>query len=302
VILNLFSACSARSGVHQFGIVAAAFIMLISILCFIWSQQSLPSSLTGQIYYEYAFWGGGHILQFAHTQLLLVCWLWLSRVAGLRVPLGKKAILAIYCIGVLSSLGGIFIYFISTPTSDEHRNAFTALMKHANGIAPLILGGFIFYALVTKKESNSPDTILPKIMLVMSMLLFTVGGSLGYLIAGSNLIVPAHYHGSIIGITLAFMGICYQLLPRFGYASVTFSKLAKWQPVVYGGGMLCWMLGMALLGMYGVSRKTPGSADTMGNMVAGLKHGSDGLALIGGLLFVFVVLKAVWKSDNSEKI
>jgi hypothetical protein len=34
-------------------------------------------------------------------------------------------------------------------------------------------------------------------------------------------------------------------------------------------------------------------------LISFLKHSADGLALIGGLLFVFIVLRAVWKRDDS---
>jgi cytochrome c oxidase subunit 1 len=39
------------------------------------------------------------------------------------------------------------------------------------------------------------------------------------MIRGVNVVIPAHYHGSIVGITLAFMGLAYVLLPRLGFAA-----------------------------------------------------------------------------------
>jgi hypothetical protein len=285
---------SGLSDVRCFAAYGAAFIMFMSAGCFAWSVKTLPIDITGHIYYEFAFWGGGHVLQFVHTQLMMLAWVWLARAAGMRVDIPKTLLLALFLIGPLAVLSAPVIYMLHDATTEAHREAFTHLMWGANGIAPLLLGLMLMRDL-------SKGNGLAKICFVMSFLLFNAGGGLGYLIEGSNLVVPAHYHGSIIGITIAFMGISYLLLPSFGFADVSRWKLAKLQPVIYGGGMLCWMVGMAILGEHGVARKTPGSADTAGKFVEFLKHGSDGLALIGGLLFVFIVLKSVFTSRSKER-
>ena len=73
-------------------------------------------------------------------------------------------------------------------------------------------------------------------------------------------------------------GVVYERGQMVGYADVSRWRLAFWQPIIYGGGQLCWMTGMAVLGHHGVPRKTAGSADTMGALAAFLKHGGDGLA------------------------
>jgi cytochrome c oxidase subunit 1 len=76
-----------RTQPQRYGVATAAVILLLAMVCFIRSQQSLPADLTGQVYYEYAFWGGGHVLQFVHTQLMIVCWLWLASAGRLNIKL-----------------------------------------------------------------------------------------------------------------------------------------------------------------------------------------------------------------------
>ena len=49
--------------------------------------------------------------------------------------------------------------------------------------------------------------------LIFSVLLFAYGGVIGALIDNSDVKIPAHYHGVIGAVTLAFMGASYQLLP-----------------------------------------------------------------------------------------
>ena len=51
------------------------------------------------------------------------------------------------------------------------------------------------------------------------------------LIAGLDIVIPAHYHGSTVGVTLALMGLIYYLLPRLGF-DAPHAKMAFWQPYI----------------------------------------------------------------------
>ncbi|OWZ25614.1 cytochrome C and Quinol oxidase polypeptide I family protein [Wolbachia endosymbiont of Wuchereria bancrofti] len=52
--------------------------------------------------------------------------------------------------------------------------------------------------------------------LLHSFLLFTYGGVLGILTIEGNVTIHAHYHGSVAGITIAFINSVYWLLPKLG--------------------------------------------------------------------------------------
>ena len=41
--------------------------------------------------------------------------------------------------------------------------------------------------------------------LIMSLVLFAAGGMIGFAINGANVKIPAHYHGCIVGVTLALI-------------------------------------------------------------------------------------------------
>lgn len=272
------------------GILSTASLLLIAAFCFVWSYHSMTVHERNQEYYDDLFWAGGHVLQIAYTQIMVVAWFWLAEAAGIKIAGGRRIVLACYAAGVLVGLAAMALCVFFPVSSARHREMFTLLMKHGNGLPALLAGLSLlrgFTGTSAKKTAR-----MAKISLVMSMLLFAVGGGLGYLIAGSTVTTPAHYHGSIVGVTLALMGLAYLLLPKLGFADVTGSKLAKLQPVLYGGGQLCWMMGMAIGGAYGIGRKIPGSADVIGGVGGFLKHGGDGLSLLGGLLFVWVVGKA----------
>jgi len=132
--------------------------------------------------------------------------------------------------------------------------------------------------------------------LIMSLVLFAVGGLIGFAIKGSDVRIPAHYHGCIVGVTLAFMGLAYHLLPHLGFRAAT-SRLAALQPYVYGVGQLLHITGLVWSGGYGVQRKVAGAQQVLGSVqeVAGMAlMGMGGLiAIAGGLLFVIVVIGAL---------
>jgi heme/copper-type cytochrome/quinol oxidase subunit 1 len=97
-------------------------------------------------------------------------------------------------------------------------------------------------------------------------------------------------------VTLALMGLVYHLLPQLGYAAPA-GRLATWQPSVYGAGQLMHIAGLVWSGGYGVQRKVAGTEQVLRSSgeIAGMgMMGLGGLvAIIGGLLFVVVVIRAV---------
>ena len=141
-----------------------------------------------------------------------------------------------------------------------------------------------------------------KYALLASFTLFALGGVVGYLIQGVNVVIPAHYHGSTVGVTLAFMGLAYVLLPMLGFGRAE-GRMAVWQPYVYGAGQLLHVLGLAWSGGYGVQRKVAGADQLLTTLPQKVGMGMMGLggliAVIGGLMFVVVCLKAM--SRRSEQ-
>jgi heme/copper-type cytochrome/quinol oxidase subunit 1 len=124
----------------------------------------------------------------------------------------------------------------------------------------------------------------------MSLLLFFAGGGIALLIEEVDVTIPAHYHGSIVGISLAYMGLAYAILPRLG-GRVVEGRAAFWQPVVYGMGQLLHITGLLISGGYDVARKTTESYDGVTGAQIGMGlMGLGGLvAIIGGLMFVVII-------------
>jgi len=119
---------------------------------------------------------------------------------------------------------------------------------------------------------------------------------------GVNTIIPAHYHGSIVGVTLAFMGLTYYLLPRLGYSAAV-SKLARRQPYIYATGQFIHISALAIGGAMGIQRKTAGAAQGLDSVTAKAVMGVMGLggliAIIGGIIFLVVTIRCMMGRSTS---
>jgi hypothetical protein len=279
-----------RKDVVAIGIYAGAVAGSLAFIGFAWSWLGRPA-YDGHALYEAVFWGGGHTLQFQHALLMVVAWLLLLDHLGQPLQASPTVLSALFVLAALPVLGMPVIYLLTPVGTPAHIVGFAKLMEHGHSLMlPLIL--LVLLALPKVLKQQSPV----KSALFSSMLLFISGGILAFMIRGVNVVIPAHYHGSIVGVTLAFMGLAYVLLPRLGYAAAE-GRMARWQPYVYGGGQLIHIIGLAWSGGYGVQRKVAGSEQVLLTWQQKTGMGMMGLggliAIIGGIMFVLVCLKAI---------
>lgn len=281
----------------RFGLLTAAIITAISLGAFVYSVMTLPPEPDLTYRYELMFWAGGHVLQFTHTQVLMAAWVLLAAALGYQAISDKK-LYALFSIGLIAALTTPIGYMVGDVTTYEHKQFFTDQMIYGGGIAPTLLGLVMIVALWKTRAQKHGEKRAMWSALLMSLVLFLYGGFLGLMISGQNVTIPAHYHGSIVGVTLGFMGLAYLLLPMLGYRDVASWRTAFWQPIIYGIGQIMHVSGLAYSGGYGVLRKMPGGLENapldvkaaMGFMgMGGL------LAIIGGLMFVVVAIRAMRK-------
>ena len=284
--------------VLQIGITLSAVTAAASIGALIASWAGIPSEMAGEVYYEFLFWGSGHVVQFTHTILMMVAWVMLAEGSGCRFELSPRLTLIFLFILALPVITVPFLYIAHDIISPGHRLAFTELMKFG-GLSTLPLGLAVLVSVIKAGRpptQSGPEARYLRSTLLASITLFGVGGILGFLISGLDIVIPAHYHGSTVGVTIAFMGLCYYLLPRLGFGALP-PRLAWWQPYLYGGGQLLHIIGLAWTGGYGVQRKTAGLAqgvDRLGEVAGMGLMGLGGLiSVIGGLLFLVVCYKSI---------
>lgn len=280
------------------GIYISALITLIAAICFMLSYVQLKKLpiLNIQYFYEQLFWGGGHVLQFSYTQLMLVVWLLLAGATGIVFSLKERWIAVLLTLNITVILPSPLLYLFHTVESPEYTSFFTDQMRYMGGTSAAIIGIMLAIDLFRQRKSLilSPTTSA----LLCSLTLFAMGGILAHMIRGVNVTIPAHYHGSIVGISLAFMGLIYYIAPRLGFGEIK-GKMALWQPVIYGGGQFLHITGLAWSGGYGALRKTPGALLSSEAKAGMALMGVGGLiAIIGGILFVIVAFRAIKVDSN----
>lgn len=266
---------------------------------------ALPKGLELHEHYERLFWAGGHIMQFAFTLLVMGAWLILLDALGGNMPSRKLTLfmVGLTLLGAIISLAGFVLY----PFDDGMFTYFqTRVMIEWGGVGVVLMLLFVCRQLLFLNWPANPAR--PAIVagkrayvsaLIVSMILFLGGGALGLMIAGQNVTIPAHYHGMITGITQALMGVAYVTLPRFGFRPVGGTRLAFWQPIIYGAGQLMHIGGLAYCGGYGILRKTAGGFENLApdiKIALGIFGLGGLLAITGGILFVIVMLRA--KREN----
>jgi hypothetical protein len=282
-------------GALRFGLNAAMVATAIAVLAFSWSWLTLPRSLDPRAYYELLFWGGGHALQFTYTLLMLIGWIWLASSLGKPLRLSPRVVTLLFAIALLAVFLTPIIYLAYDVTSIEHHRLQTLLMRYGGGlvIGPIALA--VLWSIWPMPPLAAAARPL-RSSLIASLTLFCAGGVIGFMISGSNVKIPAHYHGCIVGVTLAMMGMVYRLLPKLGFAAPA-SRWATWQPVIYGVGQLLHIVGLVWSGGYGVQRKVAGSDQVLRSAGEVWGMGLMGLggliAIVGGILFLVIVLRAL---------
>lgn len=282
-------------GALRFGLFSSLVAAVVTIWALFASWRGIPDSVQGEQYFELLFWGSGHTLQFVHVQLMLVSWLWLATVSGVHSRLTPRVLLVLFAIGLIPVLLTPLAYFSFPVDSPNHLHAMTWLMRYGGGLAAVPIALVILFNMAGSSRDSSGSGA-ERSALLSSMILFGAGGMIGYLIQGSDVTVPAHYHGSIVAVTLAYMGVTYHILPLLGFARPV-GRLVIAQPWLYGGGQLLHVIGLAWSGGYGVERKVAGEAQLLEGLgqVAGMGlMGLGGLvSVVGGLLFLVIVFRAM---------
>jgi hypothetical protein len=277
----------------------AALIYGLSLVCFAaaWAlQRQEPATYA---FNEQLFWGGGHVLQILSTVLLIVAWAWLAaRVAG-EPLVPRRAFLA--AAGLLLALAVVAppFYLLFSPFSTGQTEAFTAL-QYGLGPAALLVAAPLIARLPRPWPWRRPEMAC----LALSLLLFAIGGAFGLFVDGADTRTPAHYHGVIASVTLAFMGLVYALvLPALGRPQPG-ERAMRIQLHLFAWGQLAACIGLFLAGGHGAPRKVAGEAQGLheiGAMVGMGMNGIGGLiAIVGGILFVWLAAKALIRHGMSE--
>lgn len=140
-------------------------------------------------------------------------------------------------------------------------------------------------------------------------------------ISGINVVIPPHYHGSIVGISIACMGYCYQsFIPRLdrgilehnlrykiprssrGMTLITAHGVTMTTTLyLLTFGQILHILGFAFAGCYGVMRKDPNTVMPLSaKLLMGMMCGGGLIAIVGGLMFVYICGKTIFLKNKQN--
>lgn len=283
---------------------AGATIYLVALACFAIALVLSWGAEPGRAFHEHLFWGGGHILQFLYALLMLASWFTL-----MRATLGEESFdpdifrLAITLLA-LFALPGIVFYKVFPAFSPLQTEAFRRLQFVVALPSLIVAVGGLTGLLAARRRSPLPWDDPAFVALVLSPIIFGVGGIMGLMVTGSDTRTPAHYHGTIAGVNLALMGLfLVTCMPALG-RPVAPSRMLSAQILLFGLGQFLACIGLFLAGGYGAPRKTPSGATHLvdGAVVGMFLHGVGALlAVIGGLLFVVTTARALLRSPEGQK-
>jgi heme/copper-type cytochrome/quinol oxidase subunit 1 len=290
-------------GAMRFAVWSSAVAGLVAIIALIWTfvaMQGMAEPLEGRTYFETLFWAGGHVLQFTHTLLLMVCWLWLASVCGAKLPGSPKLVGALFLLTALCVVIAFWPLLTREVTDPEFMSWFVWLMRDGNGLAALFIGLMVFWGVVQGAAPSRENHHL-YMSLLFSVGLFALGGIIGMFIGESSTLITAHYHGSIVAVTMAFMAMTYYWLPQFGFNSPNL-KWARIQVYAYAIGQFVHIIGLAWGGGHGMKRKVVGTTQDIGVQAFVTPQDLVGLggvvAVLSGVLFAIVVLPVLIKGRS----
>ncbi len=291
-VLRLVPGLLTQRAPATFGIAAAGVMYLAALACIAIAAYAIPAGTETSLFLERLFWGGGHVLQLVNTAMLMVAWQILSEReygAGPLPPmLARAAFAALLAFALLAPA----IYLRTDVLGLAHRQAFTALLWIGLPLPPMVMGAGLAVRL-WRGPRNWRSTA--QLSLLLSLLVFAIGGFAGWFLGVGDTRTPSHYHAVIGGVNLGLMGVFAVVLlpllsgPRAG------GRSERLQFYFYGGGQFIHALGFFMAGAAGVPRKTAAAAqglDTLFKQVAmGLVGIGGAIAVIGGVMFVWSALR-----------
>jgi len=276
----------------------AAFVFVRDYFFAAGSRVVVPVTFDDQV------WGAGHLLQFMHGVLMIGVWSILGQRLLLRAPLLARALPLLLAAAAAPTLAGALVSLLYDVGSSEHRWGFTELMRWASWPAAALGGiGFLLAAWRTARAGeglNGEERVL-----LLSVVLFLAGCAIGATIHGNaTTSVPAHYHGTVGAVTLAYLLFARRLAAGFGLPLPAGARVAR-LPLVYGLGIAVLVSGLAWSGLLGVPRKAPHAelAQAGGSYLVAMGLAGVGgfFALTAAALFVAVILRVVWQGRKGAR-
>ncbi len=277
-----------------FGVACAGVIYLLAMVCIVAAWLTLPPNTGLEGAAEYVMWGGGHILQFANTALMLCGFYLLVRVTLGETPLPAQWFRGMMLLLVAGAAAGPLLYLTYEGGSPAMRLTFTHLYWYALPVPAAVVMLSVVRLLIRRKRDVWAGA--PEIKgVAAALVLFGIGGIFGFFEGSVDTRTPSHYHAMLIAVTLGFIALYFGLFLPLLHRRTERRRLRTSMYLLLGGGQLIHSLGLFVAGMEGVARKTAGAAqeiDTVTKFTFLAIQGFGGvIAVAGGIIFIFTAGK-----------
>ena len=312
-----------------FGAITAAIIAVFTIASgaiiliptYLWSLGFISNIDT--LMYKTVWWAMGHSSQQINVSAHVAIWYMIAAVVLGAKPLSEKVSRMAFLMYILFlQLASAHHLLVEPGISSEWKIFNTSYAMYLAVLGSMIHGmtvpGSIEAAQRARGYTNGLFEWLRKAPwgnpafsgMFMSLVMFGFLGGISGVVMGTeqiNLImhntlyVPGHFHATVVaGTTLAFMSATYLLVPLIFRRELVMKKLARWQPYLFGLGVMGISVFMMGAGTLGVPRRNwditnadavlhydyPGAAYLM----MGLNGMSAILAALGGFVFIVIVV------------
>jgi cytochrome c oxidase subunit 1 len=271
------------------GVAAAGVIFLLAMICIAVAWLQRPDLSDLEAVTDFVFWGGGHVLQFANTSLMLCSFYVVARVALGETPVSATVFKGAMVLLVAGAAAGPLLYLTHAAGDPAQREMFTNLYWFALPVptAVVMLG---MLTLLVRRRADLRDGAPEVAGVVVAYALFAFGGIIGFFEGSVDTRTPGHYHAELIAVTLAFMTLYFALfLPVLGRRTMR-RRLRTLMYVLLGMGQFLHSTALYLAGTFGVARKTAGAGqglDSTEKIISMSAMGLGGvIAVVGGVMFI----------------
>ena len=316
-----------------FGAVTAAIIAVFTIASgaiiliptFLWSLGLIDH--IDSLMYRTVWWGFGHSSQQINVSAHVSVWYAIAAIVFGAKPMSEKVSRTAFLLYILFLQLASAHHLLADPGLTSNWKIFnTSYAMYLAVLASMVHGLTVPGAIeVAQREKGynrglfewlrkAPWSNPSFSSMFMSLVGFGFLGGISGVMMGTeqlNLIihntiyVPGHFHATVVvGTTLAFMGLTYFLIPTLFRRELMFPGLAKWQPYLFGLGMMAFTLFMMGAGTLGVPRRHwdmsfagnalghefPGTAYLM----MGLTGISGVIAIVGGAAYLLITVCSVF--------
>lgn len=229
--------------------------------------------------YRLLFWGFGHGAQQVNLAAMVASWYALAALTTGARPVHEglsRAAFVLYLIGI--NLGSIHHLLVDPGLGLHNRIINTSYLMYAATLGSLIHAFSIPAAVEQAQRARgftrstwdwirrAPWDQPGFSALVISFVGFGFIAGVSGVMMGTmqlnmlihnTLFVVGHFHSTVVlGATMSFMGLAYYVVPLMARRDLAFPKLARWQPAIYGAGLLILIGGLMLAGKLGAPRRS----------------------------------------------